>query len=67
MDIIIVNWNSGFQLFEAVSSIARYHGGVVSSVIIVDNASEDDSLVHVDTAVCYPFRIKIIHNNTVPI
>lgn len=43
VSIIIVNWNAGPQLAEAVSSIAKYHFGLVSSTIIIDNASTDNS------------------------
>lgn len=61
--IVIVNWNAGSQLAEAVSSIAYYsHDGLVSSVIIVDNASSDDSLTQVDALKDLPFQLQIIRN-----
>ncbi len=45
IDIIIVNWNSGNQLRECLSTIrTEYENFCVSKVIIVDNASKDDSL-----------------------
>lgn len=61
--IIIVNWNAGSQLAEVVSSIERYHHGLVSSVVIVDNASTDDSLGRVETMQNLPFKPLIIRNS----
>jgi GT2 family glycosyltransferase len=46
--IITVNWNAGSQLEKLVSSIEQHHHGLVSSVVIVDNASTDDSLDRVE-------------------
>lgn len=43
VSIVIVNWNSGNQLRECVQSINEFHCGIVSDVIIVDNASIDGS------------------------
>lgn len=60
--IVIVNWNAGSQLAEAVASIAHYHYGLVSSVIIVDNASTDDSLAQVETLPNLPFQLLIVRN-----
>lgn len=50
LDIIIVNWNSGDQLKVCISSIggAKRDGFVLRDVIIVDNASTDDSLGGID-------------------
>ena len=62
IQIVMVNWNAGAQLSEAVASIARYHHNLVSSVIIVDNNSSDDSLVQVETIPNLPFNLKIIRN-----
>jgi len=44
VSIIIVNWNAGAQLAHVVASIEKFNCGWVSSVVIVDNASSDDSL-----------------------
>lgn len=63
IDVIIVNWNAGSQLVEAVSSIAQYHHGLVATVVIVDNASTDDSLKLVEKLQNLPFQIQIIHNS----
>lgn len=64
IDIVIVNWNAGPQLNDAISSIAAHHAGLVESVIIVDNGSTDDSLALVEKgATALPFRLQIIRNN----
>jgi GT2 family glycosyltransferase len=61
IDIIIVNWNSGHQLFECLDSIRKNHNGVVCSVVIVDNASTDDSIKSVPKISTLP--VHIIHND----
>ena len=61
-DITIINWNAGSQLAEVVSSIEKYHHGLVSSVVIVDNASTDDSLAQVEALQNLPFPCRIIRN-----
>lgn len=43
VDIVIVNWNSGLQLADCVSSIVRFGGASVGQVVVVDNGSTDDS------------------------
>ena len=48
IDIVIVNWNSGSQLSECVNSVLEHHGGIVSSLTIVDNGSTDSSLERID-------------------
>ena len=63
LSIIIVNWNAGSQLAEAVASISRYHHGLVASVIIVDNASTDNSLVQVEALPNLPFQLQIVRNH----
>lgn len=62
LSIIIVNWNAGSQLAEVVSSIEKYHHGLVSSVIIVDNASIDNSLTQVEALNNLPFQLLIVRN-----
>lgn len=64
LSIIIVNWNAGTQLAEAVASIAQYHHNLVSSVIIVDNASTDGSLACVDAFTRLPFPLHIVRNTS---
>ena len=62
LSIIVVNWNAGQQLADAVTSIGKYHHNLVSSVIIVDNASTDDSLARVEALTGLRFELKIIRN-----
>jgi len=62
ISLIIVNWNAGSQLAEVVSSIKKYHHGLVSCVVIVDNASTDDSLAQVEALQNLPFPCQIIRN-----
>lgn len=42
--IVIVNWNSGTQLATAISSIVKYMNEFPLEIIVVDNASSDQSL-----------------------
>ncbi|MEQ6341784.1 MAG: glycosyltransferase family 2 protein [Gammaproteobacteria bacterium] len=63
LTVVIVNWNAGSQLVDVVASIGQYHHDFVSSVIIVDNASTDDSLVHVEAPSDLSFPLHIIRNN----
>lgn len=46
LDIIIVNWNSGKQLYECIRSISNTekNGLELGKVVVVDNASTDNSL-----------------------
>ena len=62
IDIIVVNWNAGQQLSDVLNSVTLYHAGLVASVIIVDNASTDDSLAQVEALQNLPFRLQIIRN-----
>jgi GT2 family glycosyltransferase len=62
LSIIIVNWNAGSQLAEAVTSIALHHCNLVESVIIIDNASSDDSLAQAEALIDLPFKIVVIRN-----
>jgi len=63
LDIIIVNWNAGRQLKEAVHSIYKHHDDLVSAIIIVDNHSTDDSVVAVGSLGSPPCDLRIIHNS----
>jgi hypothetical protein len=51
IDIVIVNWNSRQYLRNCVESLRRAHAvrpDLIRSVVIVDNASSDDSLEGLD-------------------
>lgn len=64
IDIVLVNWNSGDQLRDAVVSISANHEGLVKAVIVVDNNSSDDSLVGLDIdGASFPFPLILIRNH----
>jgi len=45
LDIVIVNWNTGEALKECIDSIAHARDGVaIQRIVVVDNASSDDSV-----------------------
>lgn len=44
IDFVVVNLNTSDQLANLISSIDKYHAGLVSSVTVVDNASLVNSL-----------------------
>jgi len=50
LDIIIVNWNSGSLLTECLNSIkvAVNDNFILNRVVVVDNASKDDSLTGIE-------------------
>ena len=50
LDVISVNWNSGRQLAACLASVARTSrtGFTLGRVVVVDNASQDDSTVGLD-------------------
>lgn len=43
IDIVIVNWNAGRLLEQCLQSISLHSGGLVSSLVVVDNGSTDGS------------------------
>lgn len=62
LDIIIVNWNSGRQLFHCVQSIAGKEAGyTICRVVIVDNGSIDSSL---EELASLDLPITILRNTT---
>jgi len=62
VDIIIVNWNSGNQLHECLSSIGKSNLDAVSlsKVIVVDNASSDNSLGGIERL---PLPLTVLRNS----
>ena len=61
LDIIVVNWNAGQQLHDCLMSIvlASQNGFVLSRVVVIDNASSDNSLDGLDDL---PLPLTIIRN-----
>jgi GT2 family glycosyltransferase len=43
IDVVVVNWNSGQFLGRCLQSIERYSQGRIGKVVVVDNASADQS------------------------
>jgi N-acetylglucosaminyl-diphospho-decaprenol L-rhamnosyltransferase len=62
LDVVIVNWNSGRLLLRCVDSVfsAKATGFSLGKVIVVDNASTDDSLIGVEHR--WPARVNVIRN-----
>jgi N-acetylglucosaminyl-diphospho-decaprenol L-rhamnosyltransferase len=61
LDIIIVNWNAGSQLRECLSSLKGEIEGVnVGRIVVVDNASQDDSLESIKDV---PLPLTLILNS----
>lgn len=62
LNVVIVNWNSGDYLNDCIGSInnALNENFILNNIVIVDNASIDDSLVKVDIS---ELPVKIINNN----
>lgn len=63
VSIVVVNWNAGGLLLAMADSIAAHHAGVVDALIIVDNASTDDSIAPVEArASSWPFPLRVVRN-----
>lgn len=60
LSVIIVNWNTKKLFEDCLSSIYKFTKGVNFEVIVVDNASEDDSVQMVVKK--FP-QVKLIKNN----
>lgn len=64
VDIVVVNWNSGDQLKRLIRSVIDYHAGVVKSLIVVDNFSQDDSSnIEESLLLKMPFDFRLIKND----
>lgn len=64
VNIVVVNWNCGNQILDALSSIVAHHEGLVNDVIVIDNNSSDDSLDLVEGIKnSCPFSLRIIRNS----
>jgi GT2 family glycosyltransferase len=65
VDIVIVNWNAGEQLRDCLRSIntAQRKDWILSRVVVIDNASSDDSIVGV-SAEATNLPLSVIRNCT---
>jgi len=62
IDIVIVNWNSGGLLYDCIDSLIKHHDDLINKVIVVDNASSDDSIETIDSFNSNAFEIIIERN-----
>ena len=62
VDIVVVNWNAGELLRKCIDSIFRAAsaGAIKVNLIVVDNASTDNSIVGLATS---SHRIKVLQNS----
>jgi len=61
IDIVVVNWNSGNQLRECLASIAKTApNDMRCRVVVIDNASTDDSLAGIESL---PLPLTVIRNS----
>ena len=62
LDIIIVNWNTGHALRSCIDSVLDGRDGVaIQRIVVVDNASSDDSVTVAAQGLA---RFELIHNDT---
>jgi len=57
-----VNWNAGALLASCVASIAEHHCGAVDAVIVIDNASRDDSLERLSRLDMQGLTLRVVRN-----
>lgn len=62
VSVVIVNYNSGPMLYRCVSSLCELCEPA-QEVIVVDNASSDDSLQNLTSRSSYPFKLKVFQND----
>ena len=55
ISVIIVNWNSGVQLNDCLDSLEKFGDNCIKQVIVVDNASIDNSLKNIKSLSCVTF------------
>jgi N-acetylglucosaminyl-diphospho-decaprenol L-rhamnosyltransferase len=61
VDVVIVNWNTGPYLHECLCSLAAAERNTfrLGKVVVVDNASSDDSLKGIDSV---PLPVNVLRN-----
>lgn len=62
IDIVIVNWNSGQYLRNCLQSIYNHHSNVVKNVVVIDNASTDDSIDSAELLYSDSCSTVFVHN-----
>ena len=68
LSIIFVNWNAGALLSQAVDTIVAYHPSIEYEIVVVDNASTDDSIAQLRSGTAgktleQQGRLRIIQND----
>ena len=61
VSFVIVNWNTKSLVCQAIDSIYAFEKTIDFEIIVVDNASSDDSVTHLKQ--CYP-KVKVLANFT---
>ena len=64
IDIVIVNWNSGPYLKNCLQSIYNCHSNVVNNIIVIDNASTDDSIDRAEFIYSDSCSILLVNNKS---
>ena len=59
--VVVVNYNSGEYLQRCLASLQRHRGGVNLDVLVIDNASHDDS--HTSAIAAHPWARLIANEN----
>jgi len=62
LSIVIVNWNTGRLLNQCLNSIASTIDDISFEIVIIDNASSDDSLASLDAEQLFGNRLRLIRN-----
>jgi N-acetylglucosaminyl-diphospho-decaprenol L-rhamnosyltransferase len=59
--VVIVNYNTGAYLTRCLASLAEHRGDIAMDVLVIDNASRDDS--HREAASAHPW-VRLMENPT---
>jgi N-acetylglucosaminyl-diphospho-decaprenol L-rhamnosyltransferase len=64
LDIVIVNWNSKHQLLECLETVEKAHQRYrITNVIVIDNASNDGSVDHLEKLTLPLHLVRNSRNN----
>ena len=58
VSIIIVNYNTADLILDCIKSISAKTDGIVYEIIVVDNASRDDSVIRLESA--FPGHVSVV-------